>query len=115
MKEVCTICEPLVRVLRLVDGDKPTMGYLYEAMNRAKEVIYQYYDGKGEERLTKRAQICGLIEEKWNNTLHCPIHAARLYLNLAFAYACGFNFDSEVMDGFFQCFQRMVHTLAECL
>ena len=48
-------------------------------------------------------------------TLHRPIHAAGLYLNLAFAYACGFNFDSEVMDGFFQCFQRMVHTLAECL
>ena len=30
VKEVCTICEPLVRVLRLVDGDKPAMGYLYE-------------------------------------------------------------------------------------
>ena len=32
--------EPLVRVLRLVDGDeKPVMGYLYEAMDRAKEEI----------------------------------------------------------------------------
>jgi hypothetical protein len=47
--EVCTISEPLVKVLRLVDGEKPAMGYLYEAMDRAKEVIYQYYENKGEE------------------------------------------------------------------
>ena len=40
VKEVCTITEPLVKVLRLVDGDKPTMGYLYEAMDRAKESIH---------------------------------------------------------------------------
>ena len=34
------ISEPLVRVLRLVDGDeKPAMGYLYEAMDKAKENI----------------------------------------------------------------------------
>jgi hypothetical protein len=40
--EVCTISEPLVKVLRLVDGEKLTMGYLYEAMDRAKEAIYGY-------------------------------------------------------------------------
>jgi hypothetical protein len=53
--EVCTISEPLVKVLRLVDGEKSTMGYLYEAMDRAKEAIYRYYENKGEEGLTKRA------------------------------------------------------------
>ena len=30
------ISKPLVRVFRLVDGEKLTMGYLYEAMDRAK-------------------------------------------------------------------------------
>ena len=44
VKEVCTITEPLVRVLRLVDGEKPTTGYLYEAMDRAKESIRAYYE-----------------------------------------------------------------------
>ena len=29
VEEVCAISEPLVKVLRLVDGVKPTMGYLY--------------------------------------------------------------------------------------
>jgi hypothetical protein len=111
--EVCTLSEPLVKVLRLVDGEKPAMGYLYEAMDRAKETIYRYYENKGEEGLTKRAQIWGVIDERWNNTLHRPIHAAGLYLNPAFAYACGFNFDGEVIDGFLQCVQRMVLTPAE--
>jgi hypothetical protein len=39
VEEVCSIVEPLVKVLRLVDGDKPIMGYLYEAMDKAKESI----------------------------------------------------------------------------
>ena len=39
VEEVCAVSEPLVKVLRLVDGDKPAMGYLYEAMDRAKETI----------------------------------------------------------------------------
>jgi len=46
---VCNIIEPLVKVLKLVDGDKPTMSYLYEAMDRAKGSIQTYYDDKGDE------------------------------------------------------------------
>jgi hypothetical protein len=49
MEEVCTINEPLVKVLRLVNGDKPAMGYLYEAMVRAKESIRAYYVDKGDQ------------------------------------------------------------------
>ncbi|MBA0860800.1 hypothetical protein Goshw_021378 [Gossypium schwendimanii] len=36
------VYEPLVKVLRLMDGDKkPTMGFIYEAINRAKQAIQQ--------------------------------------------------------------------------
>jgi hypothetical protein len=45
--EICLVSEPLVKVLRLVDSDKPTMGYLYEDMDRSKEAIRAYYVGKG--------------------------------------------------------------------
>jgi hypothetical protein len=34
--EVCSLNEPLVKVLRLVDNNKPAMGYLYEAIDRTK-------------------------------------------------------------------------------
>jgi hypothetical protein len=40
--------------------------------------------------------------------LHRPIHAATLFLNLAFSYNCNFDFDDEVMDGLFTCLRGMV-------
>ena len=113
VKEVCTVCEPLVRVLRLVDGDKPAMGYLYEAMDRAKEAINAYYEDKGGEGQAKQQLIWEVIDQRWNKTLHRPIHAAGLFLNPAFSYSCGFNFDAEVMDGFLECVQRMVPSAAD--
>lgn len=42
VEEACSVNEPIVKVLRLVDGGKPTMAYLYEAMDRAKEAIRSY-------------------------------------------------------------------------
>nr|VVW60408.1 unnamed protein product [Nymphaea colorata] len=38
-KEIIRFVEPLVRVLKMVDGEGATMGYLYEALDRAKEAI----------------------------------------------------------------------------
>jgi hypothetical protein len=61
----------------------------------------------------KKAQLWGLIDERWNKTLHRPIHAAGLFLNPAFAYACDFNFDGEVQDGLIECIQRMVPSAEE--
>jgi hypothetical protein len=49
VNEVCTTSEPLVKVLLLVDRDKPAMGYLYETMDRAKESIRAYYVDKGDQ------------------------------------------------------------------
>ena len=40
MKGVLNVFDPLIKVLRLVDGDdKPTMGFLHEAMERSKLAI----------------------------------------------------------------------------
>ncbi|RDX61626.1 hypothetical protein CR513_60124, partial [Mucuna pruriens] len=39
--------DPIVRVLRLVDNEKrPTMGYIYEAMDRVKEAIQKAFNSK---------------------------------------------------------------------
>ena len=36
---------PLVKVLRLVDGDaKPAMGYIYKAMDKSKEQIQKNFN-----------------------------------------------------------------------
>eukprot|EP00253_Pinus_taeda_P002341 PITA_02341 len=61
--EVCSIIEPLVKVLRLVDGNKPAMGYLYEATDRVKESIQTYYDDKGDEGFQKQLLLWEMIDE----------------------------------------------------
>jgi hypothetical protein len=103
VEEVVSISEPLVKVLQLVDGDKPKMHYLYEAMDRAKEAIRAYYDDEGDDGFQRQLQIWGVIDQRRNNTLHRSIHTARIYLNPVFSYSCGFRFDVEVTEGFLTC------------
>eukprot|EP00253_Pinus_taeda_P010485 PITA_10485 len=110
VQEACAVTEPLVKVLRLVDGEKPAMGYLYEAMDKAKEAIRAYYDDKGDDGFQRQLLLWGVINERWNNTLHRSIHAIGLFLNPAFFYACGFVFDTKIMDGFLSCVQKMVRS-----
>jgi hypothetical protein len=109
--EVCSVSEPYVKVLRLVDSDKPTMGYLYEAMDRAKETIRAYYVGKGH-KFRRQMLLWDLIDTRWTGMLHRPIRATTVFLNLAFSYKCNFDFDGEVMEGVHTCLQRMVPNAA---
>ena len=69
---------PLVKVLRLVDGDaKPAMGYIYEAMDRAKEQIEKNFN-----KVKRRYDaIWKIIDERWLLQLHRPLHAAAYFLN----------------------------------
>ena len=54
---------PLVKVLRLVDTEKkPPMGYIYEAMDRAKECIASSFDHKEE----KYNEIFEIIDKRWD-------------------------------------------------
>ncbi|RDX66743.1 hypothetical protein CR513_54459, partial [Mucuna pruriens] len=53
---------PIVRVLRLVDNEKrPAMGYIYEAMDRAKEAIQKAFNGK-EENNSNIEMDCEVLE-----------------------------------------------------
>jgi hypothetical protein len=72
-EEIVPFSAPLVKVLRMVDGDKPTMGFVYEAMDQAKEA----YQGKRQKYLP----LWRIIDERWNKQLHRSLHAARYYLN----------------------------------
>ena len=83
-EEVCSISEPLVKVLRLVDSDKPAMGYLYEAMDRAKESIQSYYVGKGTLGDNRHMMLWDLIDTRWIRMLHQPIYALHFSPTLPF-------------------------------
>ena len=75
--ELCKVHEPLMKVLRLVDGDeKPTMGFIYEAIDRAKLAIRKecrYY-----------TEYWKIIDKRWAFQLHHDLHAAGKY--------CYFNY-----------------------
>ncbi|XP_057864954.1 uncharacterized protein LOC131072720 [Cryptomeria japonica] len=104
MEEIINLSEPLVRVLRMVDGDKSPIGYLYEAMDKAKEAIQHLY---GSER-TKYEPIWRIIDQRWNRQLHQHIHAAAYYFNPKFFYSRNFKIDEEVQLGLDTCIQRLV-------
>ncbi|KAF8392756.1 hypothetical protein HHK36_023105 [Tetracentron sinense] len=105
------ITAPLVRVLRLVDGEKkPPMGYIYEAMDRAKETIKEAMGGQRYERRYK--PIWNIIDRRWNVQLHQPLHAAGYILNPEFYYSnqeiepC-----EEVMKGLYEVIERLIPDL----
>jgi hypothetical protein len=98
----------------LVDGDKPTMDSTCMRPwigPRKLSIGTMRTSGTRDSPNEPTYGVC--FDERWNNTLHRPICAAGLYLNLAYSYGCGFRFDTVVMDGFFQCVQTMVLTPVE--
>ncbi|RDY13851.1 hypothetical protein CR513_01165, partial [Mucuna pruriens] len=80
---------PLIEVLRLVDSDKkPAMGFIYEAMDQAKEkyrILSMIY-----------LPLWNIIDERWDNQLHRPLHAASYFLNPQLHYRPGLKADLKV-------------------
>ncbi|KAL0461334.1 UNVERIFIED_CONTAM: hypothetical protein Slati_0021000 [Sesamum latifolium] len=105
---IIKIAGPLVKVLRLVDGErKPPMGYIYEAMDRAKEAIAASFSNIEE----KYKDVFALIDARWNVQLHRPLHATSYYLNPEFYYSNpNVEQDEEVMQGLYACIWRVVST-----
>eukprot|EP00253_Pinus_taeda_P033372 PITA_33372 len=104
--EIVEVVEPLVKVLQLVDGERLGMGFIYEVMDQAKEQIKRAYKDK----VAKYGPIWAIIDERWNNQFHRPIHAAGYFLNLWYHYktlAVG-ALKEEVRDGLIDCVDRMI-------
>uniref|UniRef100_A0A2N9IKD5 BED-type domain-containing protein n=1 Tax=Fagus sylvatica TaxID=28930 RepID=A0A2N9IKD5_FAGSY len=102
---IVKITEPLVRVLRLVDGDeKPAMGYLYEAMDRANEEI--------KVRMKHKVSLYGpyvqVIDARWDKQLYSHLHAAGCFLNPAIYFRPTFTKKNEVHRGLLATIMRLV-------
>ncbi|KAL4199313.1 hypothetical protein AMTRI_Chr03g144300 [Amborella trichopoda] len=75
-------------VLRLVDADKPSMGFIYDAMERAKNEIAENFD----DDTAKYVPIWEIIDDKWDRQLHRPLHASK----------------GVIMNGFNECLKKLV-------
>ncbi|XP_059639566.1 uncharacterized protein LOC132281935 [Cornus florida] len=96
---------PLIPVLRLVDGErKPPMGYIYAAMDRAKEAIAKSFGGVED----KYSDIFEIIYKKWNVQLHRLLHAAGYYLNPEYFYSNPkIEEDEEIAKCLYACIARV--------
>lgn len=66
--DIIKVFEPIVKVLKLVDGDeKPTMGFVYEAIDRAKQAI--------EKNCRYHTHYNEIIDRRWI-FMHSDLHAA---------------------------------------
>ncbi|KAL4615700.1 hypothetical protein ACB092_07G145200 [Castanea dentata] len=104
-QQIVKISEPLVRVLRLVDGDeKPSMGYLYEAMDKAKENIKARLKNK----ISAHIPFTSVIDARWDKQLHSPLHAAGCYLNPGIFFRPSFKKQKEITKGLLSTITRLV-------
>jgi hypothetical protein len=107
MKMCLSVFEPLVKVLHLVDGDvKPSMGFLYVELTKAKRKIKQCYDNM--EAWYK--DVMAIVDKKMKGRLDSPLYLAAFLLNLHYSYANTSLFnDGTIIEGFINCVETFYH------
>ena len=96
--KVLKVCEPIVDMLRMVDSDTPSMGFVYEGMDRCKESIANVEN--------EYMEIWDMIDKRWK-MLHSPLQAAACYLDPRLLGIQRHN-DTKVMSGLYDAIERLV-------
>ncbi|XP_019451757.1 PREDICTED: uncharacterized protein LOC109353851 [Lupinus angustifolius] len=78
-------------------------GYVYEAMDKAKDTIIKTFN----EKENKYKGVFKIIDEIWNCQLHRPLHAVGHMLNPEYYYANrSMEFDPEIIGGLHACLHK---------
>ncbi|XP_059063041.1 uncharacterized protein LOC131062928 [Cryptomeria japonica] len=101
--EIVKFVKPSVVLFRVVVGEKPAMGYIYEGMDRAKEGIKSVYEGDE----SKYGPIWEIIDRRWHHQLYRTIHATTYYLNPTFHFIPSFKADVEVLNGLYSIMEKI--------
>jgi hypothetical protein len=107
--KVLKICEPIIDMLRMVDSDTPSMGFVYEGMDRCKEAIAKSFNNVENEYM----EIWEVIDERWK-MLHSPLHAATCFLDPRL-FGIERRNDAEVMSGLYAAIERLIPDLEESM
>lgn len=101
------VFEPLVKILRMVDGDvKPSMAFLYGEIQKAKKEIMEAMNNIE----NNYNPIIDIIDKKMKDRLDSPLHLTAYFLNPYYSYCDGSIFlDDVVMDGVFTCVETFYH------
>lgn len=101
---IIRLTSPLLRVLGIVTSEKrAAMGYVFSGMYRAKETIKR--------ELVKREAYMvywNIIDHRWEQKQHPPLHAAGFLLNPKFFYSLEEDMHNEILSRMFDCIERLV-------
>lgn len=106
VEECVAISEPILKVLRQVSGGKPAVGVIYELMTRAKESIRTYYIMDE----IKCKTFVDIVDKKWHNHLHSPLHSAAAFLNPSVQYNPEIKFIGLIKEDFLRVLEKMLPT-----
>ncbi|KAL1199385.1 hypothetical protein V5N11_015767 [Cardamine amara subsp. amara] len=106
VEESVAISEPILKVLREVSGGKPAVGSIYELMSRAKESIQTYYIMDE----NKHKVFSDIVDTKWCDHLHSPLHAAAAFLNPSIQYNPEIKFLTSLKEDFFKVLEKLLPT-----
>ncbi|CAL5405231.1 unnamed protein product [Camellia sinensis] len=104
VEESVAVSEPFLKVLREVSGGKPAVGFIYELMTRAKESIRTYYIMDE----IKCKTFLDIVDKKWHNHLHSPLHAAAAFLNPSIQYNPEIKFIGSIKEDFYRVLEKLL-------
>ncbi|XP_021311771.1 uncharacterized protein LOC110433614 [Sorghum bicolor] len=107
VKLTLAVFEPLVKVLRLVDGDvRPSLGFVYGELLKAKKQIKDAF-GTVEARFK---DVIAVVEKKMNGRLDSPLHLTAYLLNPHYSYSDPSIFDQpKISEGFIACVEKFYY------
>lgn len=101
---VTRLTDPLLRLLRIVSSERrPAMGYVNAGIYRAKETIKKEFEEKKEYEV-----YWNIIDCRWEQLQHHPLHAAGFYLNPKFFYSTEGSIHRHIPSSVFDCVEKMI-------
>eukprot|EP01018_Ginkgo_biloba_P040560 Gb_13020 [translate_table: standard] len=100
-ERVLNMCEPIMEILHLVDGDTPCMGFIYDGMERCKYAITRVFNNV----IDDYKLIWNMVDFIWK-MIHNPLHAATCYLDLRM-FGLKRNADKEIISGLYATIKKL--------
>ncbi|XP_057980780.1 uncharacterized protein LOC131166338 [Malania oleifera] len=98
------VTKPLLNVLNLFDSEeRPSMGYIYDAVEKAKKSIILTFNNKESDYLP----YLKVIDRIWQEEFHSPLHAAACFLNPSIFYNPSFTTNKVIQKGLLDCIETL--------
>jgi hypothetical protein len=102
-----SVFEPLVKLIRLVDGDvKPSMGFFYRELTKAKREVKLCYCNME----ARYKDVMAIVDKKMRGRLDSLLHLAAYLLNPHYSYVHTLLFDDcTIIEVFIYCVETFYH------